>query len=100
MNKQRIQQLFAPIIKNKYLLTLFIFIVWIVIFDRDNLIDRYDSMRELRHIEAEKEQYKARIEEDTQSLDKLKDPEYLERFAREEHKMKKDNEDLFIIEED
>ena len=92
--------MFSPIMKNKYILTFFIFLVWISFFDRDNLFDRYSSLKELREIESEKEQYQAKIEEDSENLKKLEDPEYLERFAREKHLMKRDNEDLFIIVED
>ena len=97
MNKERLKLIFAPVLKNKYLLTAFIFMVWISFFDRDNLLDRYYSLRQLHDIEEEKEQYKERIEEDSDNLKKLEDPEYLEKFAREQHLMKKDNEDLFIV---
>ncbi|MCF8374149.1 MAG: septum formation initiator family protein [Bacteroidales bacterium] len=95
----KIFRIIAPITKNKYLLTLFIFLVWLSFFDRDNWIDRYQGMNDLETIEAEKKMYEHQIIQDKESLEKLKDPEYLEKFAREEHHMKKDNEDLFIIEE-
>lgn len=99
MANRKIFQRIAPITKNKYLLTLFIFLLWLSLFDRDNWIDRISGIQNLKAIETEKKMYEQQIIQDKENLEKLKDPEYLERFAREEHQMKKDNEDLFIVEQ-
>ena len=42
--------------------------------------------------------FKQEIKSDRDQINKLKDSEELERFAREEYYMKKENEELFIIE--
>ena len=78
-----------------------VFLVWLFVFDRNSLIDRIKYTRTLHDMEEEKEYYLQRIEEDSQRLEELKtDRENLEKFAREQFFMKKDNEDVFVIVEE
>ncbi|MDX9948656.1 MAG: septum formation inhibitor [Bacteroidales bacterium] len=87
-----------PVLRNKYLLTLIIFAVWILLLDSNNLISRWKEMRNLKKLKAEKEYYVQRIEEDKRKLHELKTSERnLEKFAREQYRMKKPEEDLYII---
>ena len=87
-----------PVLRNKYFLTLFGFLIWILLFDNNNLIDRYHDIKNLRQLERDKVYYIERIEEDKRKLYELKtDDENLEKFAREQYHMKKDDEDIFII---
>ena len=87
-----------PAFRNKYLLTIVIFIVWVILLDSNNLIARYREMRELRKLRAEKEYYMQKIEADRKKLNELKtDNNNLEKFAREQYRMKKADEDLYII---
>jgi cell division protein FtsB len=86
------------VLRNKYLLTLIIFLVWLLLFDSNNLISRYKEMRDLRKLKIDKEYYIKRIEADSQKLHELKtDNHNLEKFAREQYHMKKSDEDLYII---
>jgi len=86
-------------LKNKYLLTFLAFILWIVIFDQHNLIDRFRYIRERSQLQHDKAYYRQRIKEDAKRLEELQtDDENLEKFAREQYLMKKKNEDIFIIE--
>jgi cell division protein FtsB len=50
--------------------------------------------------EAEIELYKAEIKKDKKSIQILNNEENLENFARETYYMKKDNEEIYIIEYD
>lgn len=87
-----------PVLRNKYLLTLIIFAVWILLLDSNNLISRWKEMRNLKKLKAEKEYYVQRIEEDKRKLHELKTSDRnLEKFAREQYRMKKPDEDLYII---
>lgn len=84
--------------RNKYVLTIIIFIVWVVLLDSNNLIARYRDMRELHKLKTDREYYINRIEEDKQKLHELKtDNHNLEKFAREQYHMKKADEDLYIV---
>ena len=86
------------VFRNKYVLTIIIFVVWISLLDSNNLIARYKDMRELHKLKIDREYYVKRIEEDKQKLHELKtDKHNLEKFAREQYHMKKSDEDLYII---
>jgi cell division protein FtsB len=86
------------VFRNKYLLTIIIFLVWLLLFDSNNLIARYKEMRELHKLKMDREYYIKRIEIDRQKLHELKtDNHNLEKFAREQYHMKKPDEDLYII---
>jgi len=85
-------------LRNKYLIAALVFLVWLFLFDRNSLIDRIKYAHDLKEMEAEKEYYLERIEEDSRRLEELKtDRENLEKFAREQFFMKKDNEDVYVI---
>ncbi len=87
-----------PLFRNKYFLTIFLFLIWLLLFDANNLIDRYRQVRDLHKLEKEKEYYIKKIEEDRRKLNELKtDNHNLEKFAREQYHMKKADEDLFIV---
>ena len=87
-----------PVLRNKYVLTLIIFAVWILLLDSNNLISRWKEMRNLKKLKAEKEYYVQRIEEDKRKLHELKTSDRnLEKYAREQYRMKKPDEDLYII---
>jgi len=86
------------VFKNKYLLTIAIFLIWLLLFDSNNLISRYKDLRELRKLKTDREYYLKRIEADRQKLHELKtDDHNLEKFAREQYLMKKPDEDIYII---
>lgn len=85
-------------LRNKYLLTITIFVVWILLLDANNIIERYRQISEIRKLKAEREYYIKKIEEDRRKLNELKtDNDNLEKFAREQYKMKRKDEDLYIV---
>lgn len=84
--------------KNRYIITLIIFLIWVILIDPNNLISRVRDLRTRNRLIREKEFYMGRIEEDRRKLDELRTSnENLEKFAREQYLMKKPDEDLFII---
>ena len=90
-----------PVLKNKYFLILIFFLFWLLIFDSNNLIDRYRQMKELRQLRHDKEYYQKKIEQDTRKLKELETgSKNLEKFAREQYLMKKKDEDIFIVTEE
>jgi cell division protein DivIC len=93
-----ILKILIRIFRNKYILTLLVFIVWLLIFDRNNLIDRVKYLRALNEMEAQKIYYIEKISHDSARLNELKtDADNLEKFAREQYLMKKENEEIFVI---
>ena len=90
-----------PFVKNKFILTLIIFITWLLFFDRNNLIDRAKELRHLKQLEKDKKYYIERIDKDSKRLEQLKtNSKNLEKFAREQYLMKKDDEEIFVIVEE
>ncbi len=86
------------IFRNKYVLSMLFFIIWLLIFDRNNLVDRFRVMHRIRELEREKEYYLEKIGEDSRRLKELRtDKDNLEKSAREEYLMKKPDEDIFIV---
>ena len=89
---------YFKILKNKYFITSVAFLLFIVLFSQNNLIERFYGIHELNKLEKQKEYYLDIIKENTDKIRELKtDPEHLEKFAREEYLMKRPNEDIFII---
>lgn len=87
-----------PAFRNKYILTIIIFVIWLTLFDSNNLISRYKELMELHKLRKDREYFSNRIEADRKKLHELKtDNENLEKFAREQYRMKKPDEDLYII---
>lgn len=90
-----------PIIfRNFYSLGIMLFIIWMVFFDSNDWISRYQMGSKLRGLESEKEYYREKIDEVKKDQAELMgNKELLEKFAREKYLMKKEKEDIFIIEE-
>lgn len=93
---KRIPKLF----RNFYFLTAFLFVVWMIALDSNNVFTRYELSSKLDRLEDEQDYYKEKILEVTKDHDELfGDQELLEKFAREKYLMKKESEDIFIVEE-
>ncbi len=84
--------------RNRYVIILFFFVVWLLFFDSNNLLIQRRQMRELRQLQRDKVYYQQKIAEDKRKLKELEsDSKSLEKFAREQYLMKRDNEEIFII---
>lgn len=89
-----------PFLRNFYSLTGMTFLVWMIFLDSNDLINRYQLSAKRRSLENEKEYYVEKIQEVERDRTQLMGtPELLEKFAREKYLMKRESEDLFIIEE-
>jgi cell division protein FtsB len=98
MIKFRFIQKIPAAFRNKYILTILIFFIWLLLLDSNNLIARYKEIRELHKLRNDREYYIKKIEVDKRKLRELKtDDDNLEKFAREQYQMKKPDEDVYII---
>ncbi|HRO43068.1 MAG TPA: septum formation initiator family protein [Flavipsychrobacter sp.] len=87
------------ILTNKFLITGAAFAAWMIYFDSNNWSAQEERKNEIRETDrniAYLHSEIARMEKEYYEL--TKNPERLEEYARERYKMKKDSEDLFIIE--
>ncbi len=90
-----------PLLKflsNKYVLVLLFFIIWMLFLDTYSYIDHQFLNKEIEEKENNKEFYQNEIKKDKKSIKTLKNQHQIEKYAREKYYMKKDNEDIFIIE--
>lgn len=85
-------------LKNKYLIAIVLFIVWITFFDNFNLIKQSKIKKNIKQLEENKKFYIQEITKDSaEYYDLLNSAEKREKFAREKFLMKKEDEDVYII---
>lgn len=86
------------IFKNKYILSLIVFGVWISFFDRNDFFTQLTRKQELKKLEGSAAFYETEIANTKKDLTDLNNkPAILEKFAREKFFLKRPNEDIFII---
>jgi len=84
--------------KNRYVVTAVFALVWVTFISEIDLIYLFKSQRTLVQLRNQVEHYEREIAATSAQLNALSsDPSRLERFAREQYFMKKDNEDLFRV---
>lgn len=98
--KQIKENKIVKIISNKYFLVIVVFVVWMFFIDENSYLIHHELNEELDKLENTIEYYQTEIKNDNKIISNLKNPDSLEKFAREEYKMKKKNEEIFIIEFD
>jgi cell division protein DivIC len=85
-------------IKNKYLLTVVGFVVWMLFFDDRDFFITAQKRQELGDLQKSKQYYQTLIGDTHKELDQLKINAFtIEKYAREKFLMKRDNEDVFVI---
>lgn len=86
------------ILSNKYLLAASFFVVWMLFFDQRDLFYVREQKLKLKNLENKKHYYLVEIEKAKKDLTDLQNnPATLEKFAREHYMMKRDGEEVFII---
>lgn len=85
---------------NIYLLIITVFVVWMLFFDENSYLTHREFNEEIDKLQNSIEFYKKKISTDKTTIEKLKDSLELQRYAREKYLMKKDNEEVYIIEFD
>lgn len=89
---------FVKLFKNKYLLSLVLFVIWISFFDRNDLITQWGRKQELKKLEVSTAFYEKEITDTKRDLmDLNNDPAVLEKFAREKFYLKRQNEEIFLV---
>jgi len=76
------------------------FIIWMLFFDENSYLIHRELNTEIKKLEESTKYYKKEIKKNKKMMDNLNNPKSLEKFARETYKMKKKNEDIFIVEFD
>ena len=88
----------VTIFSSIYVLVLTGFVIWMVFFDTNSLLIHNELNHEIEKLEKKREFLKQEIKKDEKIIQKLSNPEELEKFAREKYYLKKKNEEIYLIE--
>jgi len=89
------------IFKNKFVIVTLAFLVWITVFDKNNLLSQIELAKKLHGLKNDKAYFMQEIRQnDKETKELLSDPKDLEKYAREKYLMKRDSEDIFLIIQD
>lgn len=83
---------------NKYFLVLVAFVFWMLFLDSNSWLIHRELDMEIDDLNKNKKYYLDQISHDKAIMEKLDDSLELEEFARREYFMKRENEEIFIIE--
>ena len=83
---------------NKYVWILLSFLIWILFLDNYSYLGHRVLDKQINELEDNKEYYQQEIKKDQEKIKKLNNPAEIEKFAREKYYMKKDSEDIYIVE--
>lgn len=86
------------LVRSFYFLTGVGFLVWMLVFDANDLGKQVDIYRKWQELRSEKQYYLDNIEvvkKDRAEL--MSSPALLEKFAREKYLMKRPGEDVFVL---
>ena len=97
-NPKKKKSALLQFISNKYVWVLLLFIIWMLFLDNYSYFDHRFLNKQIDELETNKEYYQEEIKKDEQSIKLLKNPNQIEKYAREKYYMKKDSEDIYIIE--
>jgi len=82
----------------KYLVISISFLIWMTFLDTNSLLIHAELNREIKKLKKKRDALNKEIFDDKSLIEKLNDIDSLEHYAREEYNLKKENEDIFIIE--
>jgi cell division protein FtsB len=84
--------------KNVFLIILIVFSVWMLFFDSNSWFIHNELNNDIEKLDEEKKYYKNEIQKDSKEIKKLSTDEGQEKFGREKYNMKKEGEEIYLIE--
>ena len=88
------------LIKSTYGVIIILFIIWMIFFDSNSLIIHNELNNDINELNEQKSYYEKEIVKDNIELKLIQSDSGLEKYAREKLFMKKDDEEVFLIEYD
>lgn len=85
-------------LSNKYVWVMLFFSTWMIFLDNYSYFDHRILDNQIDELEDNAAYYQQEIKKDQENIKKLKNPQQIEKYAREKYYMKKDSEDIYIIE--
>lgn len=88
---------FLKFLGSRYTLVLIFFLVWMVFLDNYSYFDHRILDKQINELQDNKKYYQVEIAKDEKSIKNLNNPGETEKYAREKYYMKRDSEDVYII---
>ena len=88
------------LIRSTYGIIIILFIIWMIFFDSNSFIIHNELNNDINELNDQKSYYEKEIAKDNIELQLIQSDSGLEKYAREKLFMKKDNEEIFLIEYD
>jgi len=82
----------------KYLIISVAFLLWMTFLDTNSLLIHAELNREIRKLKKRKDALTEEISKDKELILKLENLDSLEHYARDKYFLKKENEDIYLIE--
>lgn len=84
---------------NKYIIIGVFFLIWMLFFDQNSYILHKELNKDIEKLNEDNVYLEKRLKSEVEELEDLKNnPEKIEKLAREKYLMKRENEDIFVIE--
>lgn len=83
---------------NLYIITSLLFLFWMLFMDTNSFLFHKELNAEINNLKEQKKKLKIEIEKDKKIIEDLNNIDNYEAYAREKFFMKKDNEEIYIIE--
>ena len=89
---------YFKLFSNIYFITFTIFLFWILFFDSNSILVNLKLQKEINQLNERKAELEDQISIDKKIISSLQNIDSLEKYAREKLYMKKENEEIYIIE--
>lgn len=89
---------FLKSLGNRYIIVFIVFAVWMLFLDNYSYIEHRVLDTEIEELENNKSYYINEIKKDSTKIKQLKNGDQIEKYAREKYFMKRENEDIYLIE--
>ena len=99
MSKKKPNITWLTVIGNRYVLLSIAFVVWMIFFDTNSWLIHRELDEEIEVLEQRKSQFEQDIKKDSDFVTQMQDTFEMERYARSQYYLKKENETIFLIEE-
>ena len=83
---------------NLYIITSLLFLFWMLFMDTNSFLFHKKLSIEINNLKEQEKKLKIEIEKDKKFIEDLNNIDNYEAYAREKFFMKKDNEEIYIIE--
>jgi cell division protein DivIC len=93
-------KIWFKLLSNKYIWVSLSFFTWMVFLDNYSYFEHRFLNKQIDELEENASYYEGEIKKDKEHIKQLNDPLQIEKYAREKYYMKKDSEDIYIVEFD